>query len=150
MSARELATRLGLTWAVGAAVGFLLLFLAGLVVLLVAMSWTGSAVVVWATYVLLASAALLGATGAAVVLWGLGPTTGPAHVPQGLAAVPGAVLAVALVRPVLSPGAVMGVPLLVEALAAAAVAVATVPAVVATVAWVRARRAGPAAPPRPA
>ncbi|EYR64717.1 hypothetical protein N866_06500, partial [Actinotalea ferrariae CF5-4] len=140
MSPRELLARLLVAWGVGAAAGSLLLFLAGVVVLVLALDPGGAGFAVWTAYLLLTPTALLGALGAAVVLWGTGPTAGLAHVPHGLVAVPGAVLAVLLVRLVLSPGAVMGVPVLVEVLACAAVAVATIPAVAATVAWARARR----------
>ncbi|MBC7291471.1 MAG: hypothetical protein H5T83_09105 [Actinotalea sp.] len=120
--------------------------------LLLALAPAGSTsvLVVWAAYVLLGAVALVAALGAAVALWGSGPTLFLSRVPLGLVAVPGAVLAIAVVRPVLSPGMVLRVPLLVEALAGAAVAVAVLPAVVATITWLRARRSGPTAPPWPA
>jgi hypothetical protein len=149
MGPRELAIRLLVVWGVGAAAGGLLLFLAGVVVLLLALAPAGQAplLVVWATYAGLALTALLVAIGAALLLWDSGPTATIARLPHGLVAVPGAVLAILVVRPVLSPGLVLGVPALVEAMAAAAVAVAVVPAVGATIAWARARRGGPT-PPR--
>lgn len=150
MSTRDLVVRLLVAWGVGAGTGFGLLFLAGIVLLVLALTPGGSALTDWAAYVLLVPTALVGAMSAAVVLWGSSPTTFVRHVPLGLVAVPGAVLSVVLIRPVLSPGALLGVPLLVETLAAAAVAVAVGPAVVATIAWARARRRGPAAPPWPA
>ncbi|WP_225753066.1 hypothetical protein [Actinotalea sp. Marseille-Q4924] len=162
MSTRELVIRLLVVWGVGAGAGSLLLFLAGVVVLLLALAPVGTTPVlaVWAAYLLLTSTALVGAVAAAVTLWESGPTarrtSGPhglarthhgAHVPHGLVAVPGAAVAVLVARPVLSPGVVLEIPVLVEALAGAALAVAVVPAVVATVTWARARRRGPAAPP---
>jgi hypothetical protein len=151
MGGRELAIRLLVAWGVGAAAGGLLLFLAGIVVLVLALAPAGasSVLVVWAAYAGLALAALLVAIGAALLLWDSGPTATFAGLPHGVVAVPGAVLAILVVRPVLSPGLVLGVPALVEAMAAAAVAVATVPAVGATIAWARARRGG-ATPPQPA
>jgi hypothetical protein len=149
MGPRELAIRLLVVWGVGAAAGGLLLFLAGIVVLILALAPPGHAplLVVWAAYAGLALTALLVAIGAAIALWDSEPTAALARLPRGLVAVPGAVLAILVVRPVLSPGLVLGVPALVEAMAAAAVAVAVVPAVAATIAWARARRGGPT-PPR--
>lgn len=149
MGPRELAIRLLVVWGVGAAAGGLLLFLAGIVVLLLALAPAGSAssLVVWAAYTSLALTALVVAICAALVLWDSGPTAPLTRLPHGLVAVPGAVLAVLVVRPVLSPGLVLRVPVLVEAMAAAAVAVAVVPAVVAAIAWARARRGGPTPPP---
>ena len=75
MGPRELAIRLLVVWGVGAAAGGLLLFLAGIVVLLLALAPAGQAplLLVWAAYAGLALTALLVAIGAALALWDSGP-----------------------------------------------------------------------------